>query len=58
MLRSKKNKIRNSQKQVKLTIKNLKNQLGKVKSGKQAKKLKNKRVITGGRQMMKKSAKK
>ena len=45
MLRSKKNKIRNQQKQVKLTIKNLKQQLGKVKSGKEAKKMKNKKII-------------
>lgn len=34
MLRAKKNKIRSQQKQVKIRIKNLKNQLGKVKSGK------------------------
>lgn len=42
MVRAKKNKIRKNQKQLKLRIKNLKNQLGKVRSGKEAKKLKNK----------------
>lgn len=44
MVRAKKNKIRNREKQVKLTIKNLKNKLGKVKSGKEAQKMKNKRI--------------
>lgn len=45
MLRSKKNKIRSQEKQVKIRIKNLKNQLGRVRSGKQAKKLKNKKIV-------------
>lgn len=44
MVRAKKNKIRSNEKQLKLKIKNLKNQLGKVKSGKQAKKRKNKQI--------------
>lgn len=44
MLRDKKNRIRSQEKQVKLRIKNLKNQLGKIKSGKQAKRLKNKKI--------------
>lgn len=47
MLRAKKNRIRNQEKQVKLKIKNLKNKLGKVRSGKQAKKLKNKKIKKG-----------
>lgn len=34
MLRSKKNKIRNREKQVKIKIKDLKNKLGKMRSGK------------------------
>ena len=34
MLRAKKNKIRNQEKQVKLKIKDLKNKMGKVRSGK------------------------
>jgi hypothetical protein len=34
MLRDKKNKLKSREKQVKLKIKNLKNQLGKVRSGK------------------------
>ncbi len=34
MVRHKKNKIRNREKQVKLKIKDLKNKLGKVRSGK------------------------
>lgn len=42
MVRAKKNKIRSNEKQLKFKIKNLKNQLGKVRSGKQAKKMKNK----------------
>ena len=42
MVRAKKNKIRSNEKQLKLKIKNLKNQLGRVRSGKQAKKMKNK----------------
>lgn len=45
MLRAKKNKIRSQEKQVKLRIKNLKNQLGRVRSGKEAKKLKNKKIV-------------
>lgn len=45
MVRSKKNKIRKGEKQLKLRIKSLKNQLGKVRSGKEAKKLKNKKVV-------------
>jgi 50S ribosomal subunit-associated GTPase HflX len=44
MLRDKKNKIRTKEKQVKLRIKHLKNQLGRVKSGKEAKILKRKRI--------------
>lgn len=42
MVRAKKNKIRSNEKQLKLKIKNLKNQLGKVRSNKEAKKQKNK----------------
>ena len=44
MVRAKKNKIRSNEKQLKLRIKSLKGQLGKVRSGKMAKKLKNKKV--------------
>ena len=44
MVRAKKNKIRSNEKQLKFKIKNLKNQLGKVRSGKQAKRLKNKQI--------------
>lgn len=44
MLRAKKNKIRNREKQVKVRIKDLKNKLGKIRSQKQAKKIKNKKV--------------
>ena len=44
MVRPKKNKERLRQKQVKVRIKDLKNKLGKVKSGKQAKKLTNTKV--------------
>jgi outer membrane murein-binding lipoprotein Lpp len=44
MVRAKKNKIRSHEKQLKTKIKHLKNQLGKVRSGKEAKKLKNKVV--------------
>ena len=42
MIRAKKNKIRSNEKQLKIKIKSLKNQLGKVRSNKDAKKLKNK----------------
>lgn len=42
MVRSKKNKIRSNEKQLKFKIKNLKSQLGRVRSTKQAKKRKNK----------------
>jgi protein SDA1 len=45
MVRSKKNKIRKDEKQLKLRIKSLKNQLGKVRSGKEAKKRNNKKVV-------------
>jgi outer membrane murein-binding lipoprotein Lpp len=45
MVRAKKNKIRSHEKQLKTKIKHLKNQLGKVRSGKEAKKLKNKKVV-------------
>ena len=44
MLRNKKNKLKLREKQVKLRIKSLKNQLGKVRSGKEAKKLKCKKI--------------
>ena len=44
MLRAKKNKSKLREKQVKIRIKSLKTQLGKVRSGKQAKKMKNKIV--------------
>lgn len=44
MLRAKKNRIRSQEKQVKLRIKNLKNKLGRVRSGKEAQKLKNKKI--------------
>jgi len=44
MVRAKKNKIRSHEKQLKTKIKHLKNQLGKVRSGKEAKKMKNKVV--------------
>jgi len=44
MVRAKKNKIRSNEKQLKLKIKSIKNQLGKVRSGKQAKKMKNKKI--------------
>lgn len=44
MVRAKKNKIRKQEKQVKLKIKQLKNKLGKVRSGKEAKRLKNKKI--------------
>lgn len=45
MVRFKKNKIRSNEKQLKTKIKHLKNQLGKVRSGKEAKKLRNKKVV-------------
>lgn len=45
MVRFKKNKIRSHEKQLKTKIKHLRNQLGKVRSGKEAKKLKNKKVV-------------
>lgn len=45
MIRSKKNKIRGKEKQVKIRIKHLKTQLGKVRSGKEAKRLKNKKIV-------------
>lgn len=44
MLRNKKNKANLREKQIKTRIKDLKNKLGKVRSGKQAKKMKNKMV--------------
>lgn len=44
MVRAKKNKIRSNEKQLKLRIKSLKSQLGKVRSGKQAKRMKNKKI--------------
>lgn len=44
MMRAKKNKLKLREKQVKLRIKSLKNQLGKVRSNKQAKKMKNKKI--------------
>ena len=44
MVRAKKNKIRSNEKQLKIRIKSLKTQLGKVRSGKQAKKIKNKKI--------------
>lgn len=45
MIRAKKNKIRSGEKQLKTKIRHLKNQLGKVRSGKEAKKMKNKKVV-------------
>jgi protein SDA1 len=45
MVRAKKNKIRSNEKQLKTKIKHLKNQLGKVRSGKEAKKIRNKKVV-------------
>ncbi len=47
MVRAKKNRIRKGEKQVKLQIKHLKNQLGRVRSGKEAKKKKNKNIVKG-----------
>ena len=44
MVRAKKNKIRSNEKQLKVKIKNLKSQLGRVRSNKQAKKKKNKTI--------------
>ena len=44
MVRAKKNKIRKQEKQVKLKIKQLKTQLGRVRSGKEAKRLKNMKI--------------
>lgn len=44
MVRPKKNKLRIREKQVKTRIKDLKNQLGRVKSGLEAKKMKNKKL--------------
>lgn len=44
MIRPKKNKLRMREKQVKTRIKDLKNQLGRVRSGLEAKKMKNKKL--------------
>lgn len=45
MVRAKKNKIRSNEKQLKVKIKSLKCQLGKVRSGKEAKRMKNKKIV-------------
>ena len=45
MVRAKKNKIRSGEKQLKVRIKNLKTQLGRVRSNKQAKKKLNRKII-------------